>query len=587
MKYEIKIFLGVLFAAALHLHAQQSPVLKKLEFRGLKALDPKDAAAVMGLGMNDTLPGGWPGPQCDSLGRWAGRRGYFSFRVDSIMTEPSPDGRSANVTLWANEGEPARIGEWTVEGLDPEWERKLFPIMASRTGNVFDESVLEKDIERILDALENGGRPLASVQVASLSMDAKSRLRIGLFADPGPMVRLKSIGVRGNTVTRKRVILREARLQPGAVFSRKEVESARDALSRLGFFEEVFDPEIRFAEDGAEVVLPVKDGGTNTFDAVAGYNPPQSDRENGTVTGRLEFGFRNLMGTGRLLDVYWEKKNANSQAMRFGYEEPWLLGRPIHPGLRFLQEIRDTLYVEREWRLSVRFTPLARYGVSAALETGRREIVIDSLGSALLGLAQTRAWFFSAQLDYNTLDEPLNPRQGVRYHTEFSTGKKRNIGPDFLVAGRGLASSVFTRTVRAGMEAALPVSGRQVFYLGAHGAEIRSGDPAVPLSDQVRFGGSGTVRGYQEDAFRGSLVAWFNAEYRRLLSRYSRAFVFVDGGIAQRREPEAGLVRTDMIGYGFGIRLETRLGIVGVDFGLGEGDTFLKGKVHVRLVNRF
>jgi outer membrane protein assembly factor BamA len=410
-------------------------------------------------------------------------------------------------------------------------------------------------------------------------------VRIGLSADSGPQVRLKSVGVRGNTITKKRVVLRETRLKEGAVFSRRDVDAARDNLSRSGLFGGVEEPEIRFAGDEATVTLVVRDGGMNTFDAVAGYNPPQTERDRGYVTGRLEFGFKNLLGTGRLLEVYWEKKNANSQAMRFGYEEPWLLGRPVHPGLRFRQEIRDTLYVEREWRLSVRFTPMAR--VSAALEAGRREIVIDSLGSALLGLAQTRSWFLSARLDYSTLDEPLNPRQGVRYHTEFMTGTKKNLGPDFLIAEQALKASVFTRTIAADMEAALPVSRRQVFYLGIHGAEIRSGDSYVPLSDQVRFGGSNTVRGYPEDAFRGTLAAWFNAEYRRLLGRYSRAFVFVDGGMAQRREPETGLVKTDKIGYGFGIRLETRLGIVGVDFGLGEGDTFLRGKIHVRLINRF
>ena len=39
--------------------------------------------------------------------------------------------------------------------------------------------------------------------------------------------------------------------------------------------------------------------------------------------------------------------------------------------------------------------------------------------------------------------------------------------------------------------------------------------------------------------------------------------------------------------YGFGIRIETRLGLFGVDYGLGEGDSFLQGKVHVGLVNWF
>ena len=33
-------------------------------------------------------------------------------------------------------------------------------------------------------------------------------------------------------------------------------------------------------------------------------------------------------------------------------------------------------------------------------------------------------------------------------------------------------------------------------------------------------------------------------------------------------------------GYGIGIRVETAIGIVGVSFALGEGDTFSDAKIH-------
>jgi outer membrane protein assembly factor BamA len=78
-----------------------------------------------------------------------------------------------------------------------------------------------------------------------------------------------------------------------------------------------------------------------------------------------------------------------------------------------------------------------------------------------------------------------------------------------------------------------------------------------------------------------------NLEYRYLLGRRSRAFVFADAGMYQRRERDRGLIREDKIGYGFGIRLETRLGVMGVDYGLARGDDLIQGKVHVGLVNRF
>ncbi|MFC1569661.1 BamA/TamA family outer membrane protein, partial [bacterium] len=136
-------------------------------------------------------------------------------------------------------------------------------------------------------------------------------------------------------------------------------------------------------------------------------------------------------------------------------------------------------------------------------------------------------------------------------------------------------------------EFVIPILGKQATFIGLHGQEVKSGDSYVPVSEQIRFGGTTSLRGYAEDQFRGSLVAWLNLEYRYLLGRRSRVFAFVDAGLYQRREREKGLIRGDQIGYGFGIRLETRLGVMGVDYGLGQGDDFMQGKVHVGLVNRF
>jgi outer membrane protein insertion porin family len=40
-------------------------------------------------------------------------------------------------------------------------------------------------------------------------------------------------------------------------------------------------------------------------------------------------------------------------------------------------------------------------------------------------------------------------------------------------------------------------------------------------------------------------------------------------------------------GYGIGIQVETGLGVMGVSFALGEGDSFSNGKIHFGLINEF
>ena len=40
-------------------------------------------------------------------------------------------------------------------------------------------------------------------------------------------------------------------------------------------------------------------------------------------------------------------------------------------------------------------------------------------------------------------------------------------------------------------------------------------------------------------------------------------------------------------GYGFGVRMETSLGNIGVSLAFGEGDSFTEGKIHIGLFNEF
>ena len=44
---------------------------------------------------------------------------------------------------------------------------------------------------------------------------------------------------------------------------------------------------------------------------------------------------------------------------------------------------------------------------------------------------------------------------------------------------------------------------------------------------------------------------------------------------------------TTLTGYGFGVRLTSRAGILGFDYGLGRGDSPGEGKLHVRVSTAF
>lgn len=563
------------------------PVLRSVHFVGNVRLDNRALADAMGLRQGKPLPPDWPEACLRRLLDWAHGIGYFFARIDSAGVRFTSDSAAVMPTIWIDEGPRVLLGDLKLDVPEGIPAGALLDLIESRSGRPFVEQVLLNDVEEMLITLENRGFPLASVELVSLEIRTHPedpKIDIRLHIDTGPEVVLDSVIVQGNEITKTQLIIRESRLRTGSMYRHKTIMTVRERLMKLGYFDDVEEPEVHFLRDRAIVGLRIKDGNTNTFDGVVGYTPSNDERRSGYVTGRLQFLFPNLFGTGRLLEAYWEKKDETSQAMRFAYEEPWLFGIPLRAGARFQQEIRDTSYVERTWRMYGRYDPWPAFSVHA--EAGHRHVIPDSLGLEIYDLARTSEWLVSFGLNYGTLDDALNPRRGVSYSTRITVGRKRNFEDSTSTPEEG-DTRVNTRRIEADAEAVIPLFRNHLAYIGLHGIEVKTGDAFIPISDQVRFGGARTLRGYAEDAFRGSVAAWFNLEYRVLFGRKSRLFLFVDGGLFQRREKTQGLVRGLKIGYGFGMRLDTRVGLFGIDFGLGEGDRLLQAKVHVGLVNRF
>ena len=130
----------------------------------------------------------------------------------------------------------------------------------------------------------------------------------------------------------------------------------------------------------------------------------------------------------------------------------------------------------------------------------------------------------------------------------------------------------------------LPTWRKQVIAIGLHAATTWGKN--IPPTELFYLGGANTLRGYDEDWYSGPRRAYANIEYRLLVGRASRIFVFVDmGSVTQVGQPS--VFDPLRVGYGFGMRLESRGGLLRIDYGLAEGSSALQGKIHVNLGTSF
>lgn len=522
-----------------------------------------------------------------SLLNFLQREGYFLGRIDSIQTRFSTDSSRVDLIVFGRSGQRVYFGAIKIKAdslAAKTYEQKI----SISQGDYYLPSRFEEEINLLLQSLADEAFPFAQAEIEQVRFTNegnKTMVDIDLRISEGARVAVSDIVISGNTYTRDEVVLRELNIRPGSLYSRSALEKIPQRLNRLEIFKPVKEPAlIVTAEDSVAIKIEIEEGNSTSFDGVIGYIPDQTSAANkrGYFTGLINLSFRNLFGSARKFDVHWQKPDQLSEEFELFYTEPWLLGYPLDISLGLDRTVRDTTFVEWNGHL---FSRLRLFGnLSILANLSRKTVYPDSSASRTLRLLRNEIINSEIGIEYDIRDNPINPRSGLIYRSTYSYGFKNNLGPEYLFLEDKVKKKYELQTIKLRFGWYYNLWSNQVFALEMNGMQIKS--DRLQRSDYFWFGGSRTLRGYRENQFWGDIAAWANLEYRFILNRNSRLFLFSDWGLYHNPE-QAESHRELLPGYGFGIRIDTPLGILGVDYGLGRGDGFAEGKIHFGIINRF
>jgi outer membrane protein insertion porin family len=515
--------------------------------------------------------------------------GYLFARIDSTIIESDVDKKTSLIKWYINEGGLVRLGRvhMVADTLSME---DLENLVDFNEGDIYRREYIESELTLIGQFYAENGYPLATIDIVNTSLrteDDEKYIDIKIKINSGSEIAINKIILRGNETTEDEVILRELNINNGDKYNQKKIDNVQKQLNHLGYFNEILPVRAIGLRSGrTDLLIEVKETNTTTFDGIVGYIPPPSTNlsEEGYFTGLINLNFRNLFGTGRKFEVKWRKPDKYSEEFRIFYEEPWVFNFPVNIGGGLERIVRDTTYIERSYFLNSTFKLSAEF--KGFLNISQREVVPDSLASRNFRLVRSTTTNGEIGIEFDTRDHPINPRKGLLYMASFTFGTKENSGPVYLLKEDSLALREGIKKVRGYLSYFQTLWQNQVLAVNFHGSYIEGDKNQLQISDHYWFGGFGSLRGYRENQFHGTTVSWVNVEYRILIGRNSRVFLFSDWGFYQY-EDAAGIINDILPGYGVGIRFDTPLGVMGVDYGLGRGDTFSTGKIHFGIINSF
>ena len=496
------------------------------------------------------------------------------------------DSSKINLLINVNENEPAFISniKYNCDGKDSSYLSKIFSQLFHK---IFSKEIFENAVGNILDYYEDSGYPFASVKINSIyfysdSSTKKNYADIFLNIDKGIKGIINRIEITGNDKTKDKVILRELGLNIGDEYNQKVIDAIPAKLNKLNFFEHIEIPAYYINNKNEGILkISVKEKVTNNFDGIIGY-VPSSGKEKGYFTGFINLGFRNLFGTGRAALIRWQRENQNTQELELKYSEPWIFNYPFNLSGSIFQRIQDSTYIQRNYEGILEY--LATSEISASILINSQSTIPIERKNKIFTVFNSLSITAGMNFKIDTRDDYYSTRKGILFSNSYKYTFKKINGPKEFFSEKTKTELELQR-LEIDFEFFKELFSNQIAALKVHARQLKGSD--IEISDLYLLGGANSLRGYREKQFSGTRILWSNIEYRFLLSNKTYAFLFFDTGYISRDYTNENLSGEFKIGYGFGLNVETGIGILGVSFALAKGDSFSQGKIHFGLISGF
>jgi len=342
--------------------------------------------------------------------------GYADFRVNSVVSELTPDREGFVVTFTIEEGERYKFSKidvtTTLRDLNPE---ELRQHILTEEGDWYDAKAVEDTVSNLTDAVGNLGYAFVDIRPRTVREQEARTIGIVYEINEGPKVFVERIDIQGNVRTLDRVIRREFRLVEGDAFNSAKLRRSRQRIRDLGFFRKVeVDNKPGSAADKTVVTVDVEEQSTGDLTFGAGFST-----ESGPL-GTIGLRERNLLGRGQDLRLNFTISGVDSQ-LDLSFTEPYFLDRNLAAGFdvfrtktnkrrrafdleRIGGSLRTGFNYNEHLRQVLRYT--LEQSTISDVDTGASLLIKEEEGTFLVsGVGQ--------ELSYDTLDSRFDPRSGM------------------------------------------------------------------------------------------------------------------------------------------------------------------------------
>lgn len=449
------------------------------------------------------------------------------------------------------------------------------------TNQPFRAIELGRFMESIHNSLLNNGYPFAKLSLVDVRMENENACG-KLIVERNQRLKWKKINVKGDTAVSESYIANLLLIKPGDWYDESQLQFIAQRIAQVPFLSEIKPNEILYTPEGVELFVYLKSRPMSSINGFVGLQPdPILNRY--FLTGELSLKLLNTLKRGELFDFRWQNVQAQTQQLNLRFNYPFILKSPFGIDGQFNLYKRDSTFLQLDGKGAIQYFMKGGNFVSFYYERNSSTLLSGAANNTSFSeLASVSSNNYGVGLTKRSIDYLPNPSRGFSIEMSTSAGQRQTQKTDTSIVAKTL---VFKGESK--IEYYLPLAKRHVIRFANQTNFLST--PDIVQNELYRFGGLTTQRGFNEQEIFASTFTTFSLEYRFLLDRNSRAFLFYDHSFYERNS--VGYFNDYPFGFGAGFSFGTAIGIFSIQYALGSQQNnpilFKDGKIHFGYIAYF
>ena len=429
--------------------------------------------------------------------------GFLDVDVKTPMKKEEAPGRFV-ITVPIQENLKYSISRVTISGATIYPDAPLLKAADLKSGGEASTSVINKSADAIRDYYESRGYMDTYVQPKLDLREKAGDVDVRFMVNEGRLTTIRNVLIRGNSVTKDKVIRRELLVYPGEQYDGVRVRTSENRLKNLGYFSNVnCDHEPVGTTNKADLVFNVEEQRTGQFMTGVGFS--SIDKLIGFAEisqGNFDIGGKPFVGAGEKIKLRAEF-GSTREAYTLSFVEPWFLDRKLSLSTDLYsvkQDDRDYTVLRQGgavglgvplWgpnRLDFKYR-LEQVEIKDSADTNAYVVVDKNGATNVVYFSDPRrvASSLSSTWTRDTRDNFFVPTRGSKLYAQGT------------VMGGPLGFDTELYDLETGGQLYLPLWWKHVLSFRARAEVVDSygNQEEIPLSERLFAGGANSVRGFR------------------------------------------------------------------------------------------